>query len=72
MRALIHPDDPYTFTEAPAMNSEQRQMTPFCVYRKGVCTDTVYFLSDMTSDEVRRSLIHRDGFPMDIMVRRGV
>jgi hypothetical protein len=32
--------------------------------------DTVYFTPDCDAEYVRRSLIHHDGYPSDITVRR--
>lgn len=43
------------------------------VSKRYMYQDTVYFLSTMTLDEVRRSLIDHDGFSDDIVVvRHGV
>ena len=50
-------------------------MTGWRVYRtnrRGTWTkiDTVYFQSDMSSDDVKSSLIDHDGFAEDIIVLR--
>lgn len=45
-------------------------MDAFLVYRQGRLINTVYFISSMTADEVRESLINHDGYPSDIAVTR--
>lgn len=47
-----------------------RDFVAFVVERQGKLFDTVFFRSDNNADQVRHALIHRDGYPSDIIVRR--
>lgn len=46
----------------------------FCewlVFRNGVVIEKVFYLSDMTSEDVKRSLIDHGGFPPDVNIIKG-
>lgn len=50
-----------------------RRLNPsqaFKVFHGGRWMDTVFFSGSFTVDDVRRSLIHHDGYPSDIVVRK--
>lgn len=47
------------------------RMAKWDVYQGKRHIDTVWFDASMSSDEVRRSLINRDGYGQNIVVLRG-
>jgi hypothetical protein len=47
-------------------------MTTWKVYVSGVQIDTVWYSKDCDSEYVRTSLINHDGYPQNIVVRKGV
>ena len=46
-------------------------MQAFRIYLHGKHIDTVFYVSSMTADDVRRSLINHDGYDSRIAVRKG-
>jgi hypothetical protein len=50
----------------------QTRQRAWDVYRNGRRVDTVFFNHECDLHYVRRSLINRDGYPVDIIVRSAV
>jgi hypothetical protein len=46
-------------------------MTTWNVYFRGVQIDTVWYTPDCDVEYVRTSLINHDGYPRNIVVRKG-
>jgi hypothetical protein len=46
-------------------------MNAWKVYVSGVQIDTVFYTQDCDSEYVRTSLIEHDGYPWNIVVRKG-
>lgn len=52
------------------------QLTPkkfnkWLVFYRGRVVEEVFYLADMTSADVKTSLVNHDGFPPNIYVRKG-
>lgn len=51
--------------------TKEQKMSRWQVYRNGFHLDTVFFLPECDAEYVRKSLINHDGYPYNIIVKKG-